>query len=93
MGRQIALVLFISIFNPYSLLADDVIDLGSLQIEGEVRRPPVQFFVAKEIPESVVQKSAEKSFKNLEEELLLPSEESLSRSPISKVKSEKGSRP
>ncbi len=68
-AAKIIVILFC--FYPSLGLSDEVIDLGTLQVEGEVRRPPVQFFVSKKVPDSVIKKTANKSFENLEQELLV----------------------
>ena len=49
---------------------ESVIDLGTLQVEGEVRQPEVQFYQAKKVPDKVVKKAAEALFENFEKELL-----------------------
>lgn len=89
MGYKATVILIITMVIQSLVFASDVIDLGSLQVEGEVRRPPVQFFISKDIPQSIVQKSAEKSFLNLEEELLV--QEPHAKKPSSQQnKKEKG---
>lgn len=50
--------------------ADDVIDLGGLEVSGELRQPPVRFYQPPGVPEDALQKVSEKHFEQFEAELL-----------------------
>jgi hypothetical protein len=57
---------------------NDVIDLGSLEVKGEVRQPPIRFYQPKTIPITVIKNVSEMNFKSFEQELTRPSASSSS---------------
>jgi len=57
--------------------ANEVIDLGNLEVQGDVRRPLVQLVESQKFQRQYQEALAKKSLKDLETELLMPNEEFL----------------
>lgn len=63
---------FLTFLNSASAQNKNVIDLGSLDVHGQVRQPPIQFYQQKSVPKTLLKKMAEGSFVEFEKKLLAP---------------------
>lgn len=65
-------VMMLGVLLPiFSLHAEEVIDLGGLEVQGELRQPPVRFYQPEKVAKEVMKETAEKHFEDFEKELLV----------------------
>ena len=62
----------ISLFSPYAFGKKDVLDLGEIEIKGEVRRPNINLIYSKKYMSKTMILMARQELKELEKELLEP---------------------
>lgn len=52
--------------------ANEVIDLGGLEVQGELRQPSVRFYQSERVSQDVVKEASQKHFEDFEKKLLKP---------------------
>ena len=72
MKQLLWLPLLICFFSLEALGEDKVLDLGEIEITGEVRRPNINLIYAKKYMDTAVGAMAKDELKTLEKELLQP---------------------
>lgn len=71
--KKITLKMIILFFSlPTFANTNDVIDLGTLEVKGEVRQPPLRFYQPKKIPTNLIRTVSEMNYRSFEEELTRP---------------------
>lgn len=66
----------------------DIIDLGSLEVQGQVRQPSLQVYQQQIVPQNILQKVSEENFEKFEKELLAPGKKQIVMAPTQRKKNE-----